>query len=155
MPRPGALNVRCVGDSWRWAEFRQGRRLSTKIRRSDARLGCRLRSLAAVLRSLECWSRPIYKPAASSFPRPPDGHRDRHGDRQEATRCCDRRTNLEDLRRIGVEAEPPEEEGEGLIHPMVGDPALRSARLRLISQGVCRPLRRRPDATERDQQDRE
>src|SRR3546814_18024763 len=80
-----------------------------------------------------------------------------HGDgddhRKDSTRRGDIGAGQEDVRRVGVEAEPPEEEGRRRIDWPWPQPEPGMAELGLIGERMRGPLGRRPDRGEHDGED--
>ena len=105
---------------------------------------------------------PAFRPARRAiglgirqFTRAPYRHGDGDDDGGEPARHGDERAGLEYLRRIGVVAEPPPEEGRRRIDRPIPQHEPRSAKLRLVGERRGGPLCRRPYGCEHDQEDRE
>src|SRR3546814_3376519 len=81
----------------------------------------------------------------------PYRHGDRDDDRGEPTRRRNQRALVEDRRRIGVEGEPPPEEGRRRIDRIIAEAEPRVAKLGLEGERRRRPLCRAPDRQEDDQ----
>ena len=89
------------------------------------------------------------------FPRPPDRHSYRDGDRCEAAGGGDRRALDEDGRRISVVVVPPPEEGRRHIDRRSHNLEPGRAKLRLEAEPPRGPLRRGPHRREHDREDDE
>ena len=76
-------------------------------------------------------------------------------DRGEPARHGDEGAGLEYLRRVGVEGEPPPEEGRRRIDRPVAEHEPGRPKLGLIGERRGGPLRRGPHGCEHDQEDRE
>ena len=87
--------------------------------------------------------------------RTPHRHADGDDDRGEPARHGDEGAGLEYLRRVGVEGEPPPEEGRRRIDRPVAEHEPGRPKLGLIGERRGGPLRRGPHGCEHDQEDRE
>jgi len=85
--------------------------------------------------------------------RPMHGHRDGDDEAGDAARGRDERAGDEYPRRIGVEDEPPDEEGIGWIDRPAGDHEPGRAQFRLVAERRGGPLGRAPCRGERDRGD--
>src|SRR5258705_11394565 len=90
-----------------------------------------------------------------SFPRPPDREDDGNNDGSDPTACGDAGTLHEDDGRVGIELEPPDEEGKWLIDRPAANHEPAGTELRLVSQTPGGPLRRSPEEAEHDDRDEE
>ena len=90
-----------------------------------------------------------------SFFRAPDREDDGDADGCDPAARGDAPALDEDLRRVGIELEPPDEEGERLIDRPAPDHEPGGSELRLESKTPGRPLGRRPEEGEHDHRDEE
>ena len=81
----------------------------------------------------------------------PYRHGNRDDDGGEPARRCNQRPLVEDRRRIGVEGEPPPEEGRRRIDGIIAKAEPGFAEFGLEGERRRRPLRRAPDRQEDDQ----
>ena len=80
-------------------------------------------------------------------------HRRRHGDRGKTTGGRNISALIKDLRRIGIEGEPPPEEGTRLIDRPAEQFEPRASELRLKSKPPCGQLGRCPDESQHNESD--
>ena len=82
--------------------------------------------------------------------RSPQRARDGGATPYKTARTGDCARRVEDMRRIGIEMEPPAEQRPRLIDGTAQSDEPRQSELRLIGERRCRPLRREPDARHHD-----
>ncbi|MNQ36079.1 hypothetical protein D3C85_495900 [compost metagenome] len=80
----------------------------------------------------------------SSLARAPDCHADGHHQRQQAAAGGDAAADVEDLRRVGIEGEPPLEQPPGVVNGRAQQFEPGCAQARLVAERVGRPLRGTP-----------
>src|SRR6195256_2551699 len=89
------------------------------------------------------------------FLRAPDREDDGNSHGCDPTTCGDAPALNENLRCVGVELEPPDEEGKWLIDRPAANHEPGGTELRLVSQTPGGPLRRSPEEAEHDDRDKE
>src|SRR5690606_5236319 len=87
------------------------------------------------------------------FPRPDDRHEDGGGNGEEAARYGDDAALDEDRGRIGIEGEPPPEEGRRIVDRQARQLEPWIAKLGLEAKAERYPLRRRPRHHQNDGED--